>query len=355
MKDVEKIFVELGATIEKSVEVIQEGGIGIALVVDRDRKLLGTITDGDIRRAILQKIPLTDSIEKILAQRPPNYPKPTVAAMGTPHEEILALMETKTLRHIPLLDKKGRVVEIALLSELVEEEHHLPITAVIMAGGRGRRLLPLTQDIPKPMLLLDDSPIIERTIKQLKKSGIKDIFISTNFKSEVITQHFGDGSAFGVNIRYLQEDCPLGTAGALGLMDSLPEVTLVINGDILTQLNFRVMYEFHRSHQADITVGVRIYEVEIPFGVIETEDIFIKKLVEKPQQAYIVNAGIYLLNRTVYEWIPHGTRFDMTQLVDACVKNEQKVVSFPIQEYWCDIGQPRDYERAKNDVKNGRV
>ncbi len=341
--------------MKEAIRVIQDGGAGIALVVDNKRRLLGTITDGDIRRAILNRVSFDAKISKILNHRPVGYKKPTTALVGTAHKKLLEIMEKKSIRQIPLLDNEGRVLELVLLSELVEKEHVLPFTTVIMAGGQGQRLRPLTNDLPKPMLPLNNRPILERTIDQLKKFNILDICISTNYKSEVITDHFGNGDSFGVKIRYLKEDQPLGTAGGLSLHKEPEKTTLIINGDILTQLDFRVMYDFHCSHKAMMTVGVRKYDVDIPYGVVETEDVFIRGLNEKPSQAFIVNAGIYLIEPAAYHFIPKDQRFDMTDLVKALLTAKKTVVSFPIQEYWLDVGRHDDYEKAKEDAQNGVV
>ncbi|MFA7677027.1 MAG: nucleotidyltransferase family protein, partial [Candidatus Omnitrophota bacterium] len=343
-------------TIDKAIAAIQKGKVGIALVVDGDRHLVGTITDGDIRRAILNKVSLeTTPVSKLLDVRPADYPKPVTALVGTAHEELLVIMSEKVIRQIPLIDHQGRVVELALLSELVEEELSSPISAVVMAGGMGKRLYPLTKDIPKPMLPLQERPLIERTIEQLKKSGIKKVNIATHYKSEVITKHFGNGDNFGVNINYINEDQPLGTAGALGLMEEPKSPVLVVNGDVLTQLDYRAMVDFHHLHKAIMTVGVRKCELEVPYGVIEIDDVVVKDIIEKPVHSFIVNAGIYLIEPTAYNYIPKNSNFDMTDLVDCLVKANHKVICFPIQEYWLDIGHPEHYQKAKEDVKNGKI
>ena len=353
MKDVKKIFVKSDTTIEETIRVIQQGSMGIALVVDQNERLVSTITDGDIRRAILKKIPLESKISRLFRYRSPTYPKPTVAAEGTPHEELLLIMKEKVLRHIPILDAQGKVVELICISELLAEESFLPVNAIVMAGGRGQRLFPLTQHTPKPMLPIDKQPLMERIIQQLRKSGITQVDITTSYKAEVITDHFGDGNDFGMKIKYIHEPSPLGTAGALSLMDIPDKPTLIINGDVLTQLDFRAMYEFHRSHDAIMTVGVRKCEFKVPYGVVEMKDIDIKNIIEKPVQTFIVNAGIYLLEPVAYRYIPTGTHYHMTELLDRLIKENHRVISFPIQEYWLDIGHPEDYKKAEVDVKNG--
>ena len=203
-----------------------------------------------------------------------------------------------------------------------------PLTAVIMAGGMGMRLRPLTEKLPKPMLTINNRPLLERVIEQLKNAGITKIYISTYYKREFIVDYFGDGSKFGVNINYINEDDPLGTAGALSLIDLPNNTTLVINGDILTRLDFRTMHNFHTSQNAVITVGVRIYEYNIPYGVIKTDDINISDLEEKPVQQVVVNAGIYLLEPKAYQYIPRNQQFNMTDLINSLIKEKHRVISF---------------------------
>ena len=354
MKKVRQFFVKLETTIEQTIEVIQKGGEGICLIIDNKKRLICPVTDGDIRRAILKKVPLNSPVSKLLELR--SYPQPTVAPAGTPHDELLKIMREKMLRHIPLLDKQGRVVELVWISELLKEELDLPMSAVVMAGGKGERLVPLTKKIPKPMLPLEDRPVMERIIGQLRKSGIKKVDITTNYKSDVIKNYFGNGASFGVDINYIDEDQPLGTAGSLGLLESPQQPILVINGDVLTQLNFRAMYDFHKAHDAVMTVGVRKCEFKVPYGVVElNHDVEITEILEKPIQTFIVNAGIYLLEPNVFKYIPPGQPYQMPDLVDRLIKEKQKVISFPIQEYWLDIGHPEDYKQAKEDASHGKI
>ncbi|MDD3296579.1 MAG: nucleotidyltransferase family protein [Candidatus Omnitrophica bacterium] len=355
MKNVEKLFTSKSNTIEEVIAVIQKGAKGIALIVDQQQRLIGTVTDGDIRRAILAKIDLKDKITSIFEQHCIGYNKPIAALIGVSREEILKIMGEKSVRHVPLLDKAGRVKDLAWISDLIEDDPGLQLTAIVMAGGKGRRLHPFTKDTPKPMLPLSNRPLMERTIERLRECGIKKVHISTHYKPEAITNHFGNGNNFGVDIGYINEDQPLGTAGALSLMESPHGPTLVINGDVLTQLDFRAMHDFHNSHKAVMTVGVRKCDLEVPYGVIETNNVDIVNLVEKPIQTFLVNAGIYLLEPIAYKYIPKNHNFDMTELVEALIEAGQRVISFPIQEYWLDIGHPEHYQKAKEDVKNGKI
>jgi len=226
---------------------------------------------------------------------------------------------------------------------------------VIMAGGYGKRLRPLTEDLPKPMLPIGGRPLMERIIGQLKDVGIRQVNVTTLYKPEKIKDYFGNGEAFGINLNYIHESEPLGTGGALGLLPKTEEPLLVINGDILTQVDFRAMLDYHREHKADMTVAVRQFGIQVPYGVVECDGPNIRSLREKPEMTFFVNAGIYLLDPPVFNFIPSGERFNMTDLIQWLLDAGRTVVSFPVREYWLDIGQTADYEQAKMDIENGRL
>jgi NDP-sugar pyrophosphorylase family protein len=224
-----------------------------------------------------------------------------------------------------------------------------------MAGGEGQRLRPLTENTPKPMLPIGGKPLMELIVAQLRDVGIRKINIATHYQAEKIIDHFGAGEGFGVDISYVREESPLGTGGALGLIDRPKESVLVINGDILTDIDFRTMHAFHIDNKAQMTVAVRQYEVQVPYGVIDCEGSRLTGLREKPKLSFFVNAGIYLLEPDVYNYIPVNQRFNMTDLVDLLLAAGKTVVAFPVREYWLDIGQRADYERAQADSANGRI
>ena len=226
---------------------------------------------------------------------------------------------------------------------------------VIMAGGAGTRLLPLTEHIPKPMLPVGGKPLIEIIIEQLRDAGVRQINISTHHGHEKITEHFGDGQHLGIELSYVAEDQPLGTAGALGLLKCPEHTMLVINGDILTGVDFRAMLAFHREHSADLTIAVRQYGIQVPYGVIECDGSVVRQLTEKPAVNFLVNAGIYLLEPMVHQYIPSKQRFDMTDLIQRLLDVQRKIVSFPIHEYWVDIGQPSDYQLAQEHAKSSSL
>jgi len=354
MIELEKLLVIPNSSIHEVMTCIDRNAKGIALVVDKERRLLGTVTDGDIRRAILTNTDLEAPVSELLARKASSpYPKPVTAPVGTERAVLLQLMQEHSVRHVPLLDGAGRVVDLVTLDELLPDQA-LPVQAVIMAGGFGKRLRPFTEEMPKPMLSVGGRPLMGRIIEQLREAGIRQINITTHYKPEKIVAHFGDGSDFGVRINYVNEDRPLGTAGALGLMEKPNSPLLVINGDILTQMNFRAMLSYHQEHKADLTVAVRKYDLKVPYGVIESDGAFVRQLVEKPSHSFFVNAGIYLLEPSVYHYVPNGQHFDMTDLIQRLLEAKRPVASFPIVEYWLDVGQPADYDQAQEDVQNGR-
>ena len=352
MRDVEPILIGEGATIQQTMRCIDRGACGIAIIVDAQRRLAATITDGDIRRGVLAGAVLDQPVDTLLDAKASMYTHPTTAPLGTPDRVMLQLMQRAKVRHLPLLDAEQRVAGLILIDDLAPQPFP---EAVIMAGGFGKRLAPLTTQTPKPMLPVGDRPLMELTIEQLRKAGIGRVNVTTHYLSQQITDHFGDGSDFGVELNYVTEDRPFGTAGALALMDQPDQPLLVINGDILTRVDFRAMIEFHRQHQADATVGVRRYEIQVPYGVVECDGAAVRALQEKPSLRFFVNAGIYLLEPSVLRFVPEGRRYDMTDLIDRLVSERCRVVSFPVLEYWLDIGRLDDYQRAQEDHKNGRL
>jgi len=336
------------------MECIDQSAKGIALVLDEQRHLIGTVTDGDIRRAILAGMDLELSIVELLRQRQPAFAAGAITApLGTDDTALLHIMTENGVRHVPLLDADGCVSDISFLTELVKE-YELPLRALVMAGGYGNRLRPLTEDLPKPMLPVGNKPLLELIVEQLKQAGIRQVNVATHYKGEVIADHFKNGEAFGVDIRYVKEDQPLGTAGALSLLEEVDEPLLVMNGDILTRVDFRALLHFHREHNADLTVCVRQYEFNVPYGVIATDGVNVKGISEKPVVRQFINAGIYLLNAQVRKLIPNGQPYDIPELIERLINEQRTVVCFPIREYWLDIGKVDQYDQAKADIAAGR-
>ena len=292
MTKVERLFVHRSDTIQEAIAIIQGGHVGIALVVDENRRLIATITDGDIRRAILNKVDLSTEIGTWLDGLSPSHPKPTAMPMGTAPGLLLQIMKDKVLQQIPLLDDQGRITELVLLTELIQDSP-LPVSAVVLAGGLGQRLRPLTEKIPKPLLKIGDKPILQLIIERLVAHGFKRILISVCYKAEMIQEYFGDGSKFGVNIEYLKEEQLTGTAGPLRLAQGKIETPfLVVNGDLLTEVNFESLLEFHSEGCFDLTVAVKNYSFQVPYGVLRLAEDNVVALEEKPTQRFFVNAGI---------------------------------------------------------------
>lgn len=356
---VEQACIPPGMPLRDAIRALDAGGLGIILVTGEGRRLLGTITDGDIRRAILAGRRLDGTAGEFLAEKHnPVYPEPVSAPVGTRRAALLRLMRERTIQHLPLLDAGGGVADLVTLNDLIPDRTQ-PLQAVIMAGGLGTRLRPLTDDTPKPMLPVGGRPLLERTVARLREAGVRQVSVSTFFRADKVTEHFKDGSEFGVDLEYVCEDRPLGTAGALSRMPVPTAPLLVMNGDILTTVDFRAMHEFHREHDAVMTVGVRKYDFSVPYGVIECDGVNVRSLAEKPTYSSFVNAGIYLLEPLAFRYvpkdIPSGETFNMTDLIYRLLEAGHAVVSFPIHEYWLDIGQPADYERAQDDAHSGRL
>jgi dTDP-glucose pyrophosphorylase/CBS domain-containing protein len=343
------------SSIRKAMTCMERNQKGIVLVTYDEGKLLGTITDGDVRRAMLAGRSMDDAASVLIARKVFSpYSQPLTAQVGTDRVTLLRLMKKHVIRQIPLLNPEGRVAGMVTLDELMPEQA-LPLQAMVMAGGYGRRLRPLTEDTPKPMLPVGDRPLMELIIDQLREVGIRRVYVSTHYKEDKITSYFGDGEQFGVNIDYVTEDSPLGTAGALSRIETPDEPVLIINGDILTQVNIQAMLAYHNEHRADLTVAARRYDFPVPYGVLECKGSSVLQINEKPTYSFYCNAGIYLLQPSAYHYIPKDRRFDMTELIETLIASDCSVVSFPILEYWLDIGQHADYQQAQEDAKSGKV
>ena len=337
------------ATISEAIAQLERAGTGALLLCDENRRLCGLLTDGDLRRAVLRGVSFDRPCCTIA------NPDPVVVRRDYTPADALRLMDhgrNFTLNHLPVVDESGRASDLLLRSDFVTEEQ-LGLSAVIMAGGFGSRLRPLTDHVPKPMLTLGDRPLLEMTVERLRDAGIRRVNMTTHYLAETITSHFGDGRAFDVEINYVAEDRPLGTAGGLKLLGDCNETLRVINGDVLTEVDFRSMLTYHREHGADATVGVRQVELQVPYGVIHCEGSRVRNIQEKPVMSFLINAGVYLLEPSVHRYIPQEHRFDMTDLVERLIENGRQVVSFPIVEYWLDIGRRADYESAQQYVRSG--
>ena len=356
-KQVTDYFITPHSTIRQAIECIDRSGrISIALVVDDDQRFIDTITDGDVRRGILAGKNLdTQVVELLQIKANTPHPVPITAPVGVGPDHLLALMQERRVKQIPLLDEARRVVDIVILSDLLPQQMSLlPIQALIMAGGEGIRLRPLTEELPKPMLPVGNSPLLELIILELRRCGITRVTISTRYLANKITDYFGDGSALGVHLSYVYEDQPLGTAGVIARIENLMETLLVVNGDVITKLNYRAFLDFHNEQKAYVTIAVRQHSMQIPYGVVECDGPRVSSIVEKPNVHALINGGIYLLQPEAYHLIPKGQKYDMTDLIQVLLTAGLPVANFPITEYWLDIGQHVDYEKVQQDSKLGR-
>jgi len=322
------------------MEVIDKGAVQIAVVVDAEWRLLGIVTDGDIRRGFLKGLGLESPVSEVMNS------DPFVLVEGQDHEPMLNKMKQVGFRQIPIIDASRRVIGVEILDGLLIG-HRKENIVVLMAGGQGQRLLPLTKDCPKPLLKIGSKPILEIILDQLIAQGFYKFRISVNYMSELFVNYFGKGEKWGVEIDYLLENTRLGTAGSLSLMKDQPtEPILVMNADLLTKVNCQQLLDFHIREEAEATVCVREFQYQIPYGVVEVRDQRILSIREKPQHSELISGGIYVLEPEALEHIPAGSALDMPQLLQKILLANQKIVPFPVLEYWQDIGRVDDFERA---------
>lgn len=351
MKNWQKALIPSTASFRNAIEIIDAAAIQAGFVIDDQRCLLGMLTDGTIRRAILDGVSMEENVKKIM------FTNFKYASFDDTKEDILNIMKREEIRHIPVLDEHGVIHGLKVLIDLLEAKRKENIV-VLMAGGLGTRLRPLTEKCPKPLLTVGEKPILETILESFKSQGFYRFYLSVNYCSEMIKEYFGDGSRYGVDISYLQEEKPLGTAGALSLMPETPELPFfVMNGDLLTKIDFEKLLEFHIKHQAQGTMCVRQYDYQIPYGVVEFDGVDLLEMNEKPIHKYFVNAGIYTLSSECLGLIPEKQFFDMPSLFEILKEKNKKTIVFPVREYWMDIGQMKDFERANGEYcyyfKNG--
>lgn len=343
MKKWQSIIVSEQNTLFETMQIIDKSSLQFAVVVSEEGNLLGTVTDGDIRRSILRGDTLDVKITKVM------NPSPITGIVGQSRKKYYQLMQTKKLKQLPIVDKNNKIIDILFSDKVVSNNENL---VVLMVGGLGTRLRPLTNDIPKPMLKVGGKPILETIIEGFKQYGFTNFILSVNYKKEVIQNYFQNGEAFDVNISYIEETKRLGTAGALSLLPTQPNKPIfVMNGDLLTQVNFEQLMHFHIDNNSSATMCVREYEYQIPYGVIETDGVSLVSIKEKPIHKSFVNAGIYVLSPEALNHIPNNEYYDMPELFQKLVKEEMKTTVFPIREYWLDIGRMDDFEKANIEYK----
>jgi dTDP-glucose pyrophosphorylase len=341
--ELERVFVAPQATVRDAIERIDEAGKQIALVVDDRRRLLGVITDGDIRRGILRGVALEAPVLEIMNA------SPHVAGADSSAVERASLLRRHQIRHLPIVDSEGVVLQLQTLDSTKPAQVTTPV--VVMAGGRGQRLYPLTKDVPKPMLPVGGVPLLEIILRSLAAQGFSDIRISVNYLADVIIDHVGDGAQWGLDVHYLREEKPLGTAGALAqLAGAMNEPFVVMNSDLLTRVDFRRMLQSHARQGASATIGVREYAHEIPFGVVELEGDRVSAMSEKPVHRALVNAGIYVLDPAILDLLEQGEYCDMPTLLGLAMQRGDLVNAFPIHEDWLDVGRPEDLSEARAEA-----
>jgi len=349
MKALSDLLVGPDASIREAMHAIGRGTVKLALVVDDDNRLLGTISGGDVRRALLAWHALDDHIDAHMTTKPKVVPERTSRA------EVLNLMSAQIITSIPVVTEDGHLVGLHLLRELLGHTHR-PNWAVIMAGGLGTRLAPMTDTVPKPMLRVAGRPILERLVLHLAGSGIRRIFLSVNYLGHIIEDHFGDGSDFGCEIQYLREspDRRLGTAGSLRLMlDSGFEPShplLVMNGDLVTEVSVANLLRAHCDSEATATMAVRNYSYTVPFGVAEVRRGRLTRLTARPSASWLINAGIYVLDPHILRRVPGDCMFHITELLASCLEHDEHVETWEANEEWQDIGRPEEFSRANGST-----
>jgi dTDP-glucose pyrophosphorylase/predicted transcriptional regulator len=340
MKDWKKITAKPDNTIVEVIDIINRGNIQFSIVLNENNQLLGSVTDGDIRRGILNNTDLNSPVSNIMNT------SPYVCTEEDDEDQLLKLMRSKDIHQIPILNKNKEVLGIRVQNELLLKKNHQNLV-VIMAGGLGKRLGKRTEECPKPLLKVGEIPILETIIKNFKSSGFSNFVLSVNYKSEMIDEYFGQGEKFGVNIDYIEEEEPLGTAGSLSLLRKAPNAPIIVmNGDLLTKINFSNLLDYHQKSNSVATMCVREYDFQVPYGVVHTEDGKIQKIEEKPVHNFFVNAGIYVLDSDILQIIPKQTYFDMPSLFEKLIKTNKNTSVFPVCEYWIDIGREQEFKKA---------
>lgn len=346
-KNFEAAILSPDRNVLDALRIIDNASLQIALVVNDQRLLLGTVTDGDIRRGILSGIRLEDPVTKIMNS------SPLTANVRSSRAERRTLMTRRKIHQIPVVDNAGRIVGLEHIDDVladgsVSDMKDIPV--VLMLGGEGKRLRPLTEDLPKPMISLGGKPLLETIVENFVRQGFEQFYFCVNYRADTIRNYFSDGSAFGAKIAYVDEPESLGTAGALGLLPQKPSGPfIVMNGDILTNSNFSHLVRFHEQTGVHATMCVREYQHQLPYGVVQSEGTRFSAIVEKPSQSYFINAAIYVLEPQVLNRVPKGRKLDMPNLFEMLASEGKESAVFPIREYWLDIGQIQDLEQARLD------
>lgn len=340
MKNLIQIFLSSNATISEALKAIDQGAVQIALVVVEGDRLLGTLSDGDIRRGLLNNMTLDQSIRGLYKR------KPITANKAYTKKDLHQLCFKHNISQVPIVDRDNRIIDLFVLNDstfTIQRKNKV----VLMVGGLGTRLRPLTDKTPKPMLEVGGKPILHKIIEGFVKHGFTEIIMCVGYKSNIIQDYFKNGEELGVTIEYIIEEKRMGTAGALSLIKNKFDLPFfVMNGDLLTKVNYSKMLDFHNFHDSNATMCVREYDLKVPFGVVSIENEFIKSIEEKPIHNFFVNAGVYILKPECIDLIPKNQFFDITSLFDKLISKNAKITSFYLNEFWLDVGQKEDYEIA---------
>ncbi|EAU40995.1 Nucleotidyl transferase [Fulvimarina pelagi HTCC2506] len=342
MLDIKQLCILEDATIREAIESIDHAGRQVAFVISSNGRLVAMVTDGDLRRGFLQGVSLEDPVNRIMQSDFISAPSRKDAAR---------LMREKNVHHMPIIDADGFLFDVAFLDDFSTLQSR-ETEVILMAGGLGKRLRPLTETMPKPMLPVGGRPLLEIILRNFTDQGFRNFTICLNYMANVVRDYFGDGSAFDSSITYVQEEEALGTAGALTLLPERPSRPFIImNGDLLTTLHFESVIRFHDEHLADATLCAREHLVQIPYGVVRSDDARLLSIEEKPTISQYVNAGIYVLSPNSLELLAYREHADMTQLFDRILERNMKAVVFPMREYWIDVGQIGDLQKARSDFR----
>jgi len=341
----EKCILKHDDIIELAVKLLDSESSRIVLVVNKNEQLVGTITDGDVRRGLIRHVSLKAKLSEIM------YKSPVTSSINDDKDIILSKMKKYDLVHMPITDSCNKIVGLETMRHILERNtYDNPV--FLMAGGFGARLKPLTDHTPKPLLKIGSKPILENILDQFIAAGFYNFYISTHYKAEMIQEYFGNGEEWGVSIEYIYENKPLGTAGGLGLLlkKTSNSPVLVMNGDLLTNINFEQLLKFHLEEGGDATMCVREYDFQVPYGVIKSNGSHITSIEEKPVQSFFVNAGMYVLNESILKMVDEISYLDMPQLLEKKIEENGQVNIFPVHEYWLDIGQIENFEQAHKDM-----
>jgi dTDP-glucose pyrophosphorylase len=345
MRNFREHLILSGSSVKQALGLLNQlSQDAILFVVDDNDKLIGSLTDGDVRRGLLNDFNVESKIDEII------QPDPRYIRKGNYDIQKIIEYREEDYRVIPVLDENNVVVNVINFKYI---KSYLPIDAVIMAGGKGQRLQPLTNLTPKPLLKVGDKPIMEHNLNRLAMFGIDDFWVSVKYLGKQIKDHFGDGKHKNINIQYVWENEPLGTIGAVSQISNFKhDYVLVTNSDLLTNIDYEYFFLEFVKQGADLAVLTIPYQVSIPYAVLETEKGEVKSLKEKPTYTYYSNGGIYLMKKEMLGYIPQNTFFNATDLMEELITKNKKIISFPFSGYWLDVGKHEDFEKAQNDINN---